>query len=376
VTAEKTLESPGRIPSLDGIRAVAISINIFGHVVGRYNWPPKDCFFYKFLGRPSCSFWGGDGVGIFFVLSGFLITTLLFQEYEKTKTIRLGDFYIRRCFRILPPLYVFLLFALIYCLVKPVPFGIHDFLSPALFYRDYYFHHNLWVVENLWTLSVEEQFYFLWPFFMLIALRYGGRSAAAKLAAGLIILAPILRLAGYALHIHFTQNHNSTMFHTRMDSLMAGCLVALSIGLPRFEAFYRRFAPYWWTLPIYFWGISYYLDVRFFPKYTFSIGYTLDSIATALFILWASRNAQSLVGKVLNSRLFVTMGVLSYSAYLWQTFFTNKENTSFLGVMPWALISIWICAWLSYHFVEMPALNLRKKLFAQRRKKAMVEQTA
>ena len=375
MSSETRPESPGRIPSLDGIRAVAISINIFGHVVARYSWPQQGTFLHKILGHPACVFWGGDGVGIFFVLSGFLITTLLFQEYEKTNNIRLGDFYIRRCFRILPPLYVFLLFAFIYCLVKPVPFGLHDFLSPALFYRDYYFHHNLWVVENLWTLSVEEQFYLLWPFFMFLALRYGGRSAAAKLAAGLVLLAPILRVAGYALHIQFTKNHDSTMFHTRMDSLMAGCLVALCVGLPRFEAFYRRFAPFWWVLPIYFWGISYVLDVLFFPKYTFSIGYTLDSIATALFILWASRNATSFVGRVLNTRLFVTVGVLSYSAYLWQTFFTNKENTSFLGVMPWALISIWICAWLSYHFVELPALRMRKKLF-ERRKKALVEQPA
>jgi peptidoglycan/LPS O-acetylase OafA/YrhL len=375
VSTEKRLEAPGRIPSLDGIRAVAISINIFGHVVARYSWPPQNGFFHKILGHSSSSFWGGDGVGIFFVLSGFLITTLLFQEYEKTQTIRLGHFYIRRCFRILPPLYVFLLFALIYCLVKPVPFTAQDFLSPVLFYRDYYFHAPLWIVENLWTLSVEEQFYLLWPLLMLFTLRYKGRSAAAKLCVVLLLLAPVLRVAGNAFHIGYTRNHIPWMFHTRMDSLMAGCLLALCVGLPRFEAFYQRYAKYWWILPIYYWGISYYLDVRFFPKYTFTIGYTLDALATAFFIVWASRNADSFVGKILNSRLFVTMGVLSYSAYLWQTFFTNKENTSFLGVMPWALVSIWICAWLSYHFIELPSLNLRKKLLS-RRKQAVVPQPA
>ena len=62
---------------------------------------------------------------------------------------------------------------------------------------------------------------------------------------------------------------------------MAGCLLALCVGLPRFEAFYQRFARYWWVLPIYYWGISYYLDVRFFPTYTFTFGYTLDALATA-----------------------------------------------------------------------------------------------
>src|SRR5262249_21383305 len=86
-----------RIPSLDGLRAISISLVIFGHLV---RW--------KHISLDVVGNYGALGVHIFFVLSGYLITNLLLAEYERTSTISLRNFYIRRAFRIFPAAFVFL----------------------------------------------------------------------------------------------------------------------------------------------------------------------------------------------------------------------------------------------------------------------------
>jgi peptidoglycan/LPS O-acetylase OafA/YrhL len=372
VPGKKRLEQgaiSARIPSLDGIRAVAILINIGGHIVARYGWPHTGTASQKLVGRPAVLFWGGDGVGIFFVLSGFLITTLLLREYKSKNTISLGKFYVRRAYRILPPLYVYILFVIGFCAVDRIHYSISDITSAALFYRDYYFKSTLWLTEHLWTLSVEEQFYLLWPVVLLITLRWRGRTTAIWVTFILILVTPVLRIGGSALHIAMFRHHTPWMFHTRMDSLMSGCMVALLSGTNGFERLYNRFRRYWWLLPLYFWCFSYSLDVLLYPNFMLTIGFTLDSICIALFIVWATRNEGSLFGRILNSRPFVQMGILSYSAYLWQTFFTNISNTTILGRMPFAFFYIWVVAWLSYKFVEQPALRLRDRMQSARAKK-------
>src|SRR6185312_2065238 len=101
------------------MRAIAIFLVIALHVSQRFAWGvaqgPKGVAEYFLLGRSA------DGVGIFFVLSGFLITHLLLREYEEKGRISLKDFYIRRAFRILPPFYTYLLFVLCFCALVHIP---------------------------------------------------------------------------------------------------------------------------------------------------------------------------------------------------------------------------------------------------------------
>src|SRR5437016_9874457 len=133
-----------RIPSLDGIRAIAIAMVILLHTSHRYQWPQPGTLPFQFLVGRGGGLWTGDGVGIFFVLSGFLITTLLVREFENTNQIDLRAFYLRRAFRILPPLALYLLFALAFCYLERVPFSTQNFTSAVFFYRDYYFGPDLW----------------------------------------------------------------------------------------------------------------------------------------------------------------------------------------------------------------------------------------
>lgn len=349
------------------MRAVAIFLVIMLHLSQHYQWPAPGTFAFHLLVGREGGVWTGDGVGIFFVLSGFLITTLLLREFGKSGQIAIGPFYARRIFRILPPLLVYLAFALGFCLFEHIPFIPQNFTTALFFYRDYFFVNDLWLTQHTWSLSVEEQFYLLWPVALLLLLRYKGRRAAAWFAGALILLTPLLRISSPKV-LPGLAHEELYMLHCRMDALMSGCFVALCVGLPKFEAIYQKVAKVWWILPLEFWGISLMLGHLFGVVYRKSIGLTIDSVAMAFFILWAARNADHWIGRFLNTRIMVEAGVLSYSAYLWQTFFLHEGNKTASGKFPFSVLYIWIAAWLSYKFVEMPALQLRDKLM--RRKKA------
>jgi peptidoglycan/LPS O-acetylase OafA/YrhL len=354
-----------RIPSLDGIRAVAIFLVIALHIGQHYKWPHPGTPAFKLLVGHDGATWTGDGVGIFFVLSGFLITTLLLREFAKSGRIAIGPFYVRRAFRILPPLLFYLAFALSFCLYHHIPFVPQSFTSALFFYRDYYFINDLWLTQHTWSLSVEEQFYLLWPVALLLLLRYKGRSAAAWAAGVLIVITPLFRVMGSKVLPGYA-HEELYMLHCRMDALMSGCFVALCVGLPKFEAVYRKIAKLWWMLPLEFWGISLLLGHLLGIAYRKSVGLTIDSLVMAFFILWAARNADHWVGRILNCRFMVQAGVLSYSAYLWQTFFLHEGNKTWAGRFPFSLLYIWMSAWISFKLVEQPFLQLRDLLMRRK----------
>jgi peptidoglycan/LPS O-acetylase OafA/YrhL len=350
-----------RIPSLDGIRAIAIFLVLVLHISQHFRWPTYGTRPYDLLFGREGALWTGDGVGIFFVLSGFLITTLLVREFNKTGTLAIGPFYVRRAFRILPPLLAYLAFAFVFCLVERIPFGPQNFTSALFFYRDYHFANDLWLTQHTWSLSVEEQFYLVWPILLLVLLGYKGRSAAAWCAAVLIVITPVFRIAGSKL-MPGLAHEELYMLHCRMDALMSGCFIALCVGLPKFEAFYKYVAKVWWILPLEFWGISPLLGHIVGITFRKSVGLTLDSMTIGFFILWTARNADHWVGRFLNCRFMVQAGVLSYSAYIWQTFFLHENNRTWSGRFPFSLVYIWMAAWISYKLVELPALALRERV--------------
>ncbi len=308
----------------------------------------------------------GDGVGIFFVLSGFLITSLMLQEREATGFVSLFNFYLRRTFRILPPLYVYLVFYLVFCFAMGLAVNWRAICSAGLFYLDYSPQSYFWATQHTWSLSIEEQFYLIWPGLFLLAFHFGGKPAAAKVAVGLIVFSPISRIVTKFIHLQVFHNRETYMLHTRLDALMCGALVALVAGEPWFERIYRGFAKVWWLAPLYTLLLGTLLNWRFGFAYTYTLGYTVDSFSIAFFILWAARNPQSWTGKLLNMKWMVGAGVLSYSAYIWQTFFIfydqHAKIPGWLCLMPVRVLLIWAVAWLSYALVEQPSLKLRKKV--------------
>jgi peptidoglycan/LPS O-acetylase OafA/YrhL len=137
-----------RIPSLDGLRAISISLVVLGHMADRH-YIPGD-----FL-----SLYANTGVHIFFVISGYLITQILLREQEQLGTISLRKLYIRKAFRIFPA-------ALVFLAIITVIFWhqLHWYqIATALLYLGNFGFTQPWFFQHFWSLSVEEQFYLLWP---------------------------------------------------------------------------------------------------------------------------------------------------------------------------------------------------------------------
>src|SRR6202012_6060119 len=102
-------------------------------------------------------------VFIFFVISGFLITSLLLHEQEKRGTINMRSFYFRRAMRILPPIYFYIAILLLLGWAGRLAITKIDILSALFFFRNYATNLSMWSIEHFWTLAIEEQFYFIWP---------------------------------------------------------------------------------------------------------------------------------------------------------------------------------------------------------------------
>jgi len=341
------------IPSLDGIRAIAVLLVIWGH--GAATLPQTDLVVALRNYLPG----GYFGVQVFFVLSGFLITTLLLRERNKTGKIDLVAFYRRRAYRILPALWVFLIVLVILALTGVID-GIEprDIISPALFIRDYWPIDGSWWTGHTWSLSVEEQFYVLWPLGALLM----PRRIAIRVLIGGMLLSPAIRIVTYMLP--FTPaGAVQYMFHTRADALMMGCLLAYGIGSGQFErlatwVFRRRLQ---W-LAVAWLPISWVMAGVLEGVWLYTVGYLGDALSIATIMLWMMRKPASPFGRLLNARAMVHLGLISYSLYLYQQLFMTRFNDSWSGGLTLGgLIALFAAAEGSYWLVEQQFLRLRSR---------------
>src|SRR5665213_2363630 len=147
-----------RLPGLDGLRALSILLVILLHTIQRRSVTHAVPFVAYVFSN------GGMGVLIFFVISGYLITTLLLREREKTGSISLKRFYIRRAFRIFPPLYTYIAFiAVLGAASRLAGVNAREIITGLTLTRNYAHGVYLWAFEHFWSLCIEEQFYLLWP---------------------------------------------------------------------------------------------------------------------------------------------------------------------------------------------------------------------
>ena len=346
---QQSTENPARIRSLDGIRAFAILTVILCHLLQRF----------VLISFPLPA---SDGVELFFVLSGFLITAMLLREYDRSGTVGLGRFYTRRIARILPPLLVYLgVIAIMYLLMRrSVPWP--DLAGAALFVSNLWPHTAAYPTEHLWSLAVEEQFYLLWPPLLIGCLHYGGRRLLARVSILVIVLSPLFRVSLSLIHSLFLAHKQGILLPGRMDSLFAGCLLAVCIGSVRFERIYRRVERFWWTAPLFFLLLSPVLRVALGNAYTFTIGYTLESLVAAYFIVWVVRSPQSRTSRALSSRPIAFLGVTSYSTYLYQSpILHNWPAFAGYGNPVLAFAATLLAGIASFYLVEKPVFWLRNR---------------
>jgi peptidoglycan/LPS O-acetylase OafA/YrhL len=365
-TALPRSASLARIPSLDGLRALSIFLVVAIHTLQRYS-----------ISHHVSRVWyavfnGANGVFIFFEISGFLITSLLLQEHEKRGSISLRGFYLRRAFRILPPLYLYIGVVVLLGLVGRLVLTRIDVVSALFFFHNIKATDVMWSLEHLWSISVEEQFYLVWPFLLVYCLRrpgHAGRIAASIIPCCIILISPVLRVflglsANPALH------HLGVNFF-KFDFIMLGCLVALLQHTARFERIYQLASRRWWLAPAVIVLCS-ALTARYQNYFDLPIGYTINGLAIAVFLLWSTRNPSSFAGRILNWKPIVQIGVLSYSIYIWQTLFLHSNNRqvfaplgrfgTLISTFPGNWFAILIVAGLSYYVVEQPALRARVRI--------------
>jgi peptidoglycan/LPS O-acetylase OafA/YrhL len=344
-----------RLPHLDGLRGTAILLVVVGHSLRKLG---DDQTFGAKLAAPLDD--AGLGVMLMFVLSGFLITTILLRERERTGTISLRAFYIRRTLRIWPALYVFIAAIVTADVVsKTLNVSTLQTLAAGLFFTAYAPAHSAtdgWWLGHTWTLSVEELFYLIWPLcLLLLPLR-----RAFGLALATIILVPFVRIIHYAGHIG-PADRIPNYFHTRADGIAFGVVLALlPLTAPVFHARLVEIVGRYRLGAVALVGLiaSAYAGAYVGDVYEIYAGWTIEGICTAVLILAAA--STDWIRLSLSVRPLVAVGLFSYSLYLWQQPFLSPSWTGpILGNLGIALVLAFAFAIASRHLVELPFLRLK-----------------
>ena len=264
-------------------------------------------------------------------------------------------------------MYAYLLFVVVYAKFNDITLNWRSVLVSGLLLQNMNPYPGSALLDHTWSLAVEEQFYIVWPVLMLAAYKVWGRRGATFAAMGMIVCAPLFRIIFGTVNSPDLHRHIFGFMPSRMDSLGVGCFLALGEGTAFFEKVYARVSSYWWVAALGFLVVTPPLFGNNHPQIYHAFGLSLDAVLMGLFILWSARNPESVVGRMLNNKLVVEIGVLSYSIYLWQTFFIHPgTGVRYLNEMPLGLLVIAIAALLSRQFVEKPFFILRDKVLALR----------
>jgi len=354
-------EKPAKfyIPSLDGIRAIAFLIVFLSHA-GFGKYVP-----------------GGFGVTIFFFLSGYLITTMLRREHERSNKIDFKKFYMRRVLRIWPPFYIVLILAVVvswlvgtYSQSENSGHYLLAFVTQFFHYSNYYNieYGNQYMAlgtEVYWSLAVEEHFYLLFPLLYVLLRKLNvGASKQATIFWSICLLVLLWRcLLVFTMGADYDRIFFAT--DTRLDSIMFGCALAVSgnPALDQDQQISDRNLKY--LLPVGFALLLISLLIRV-SAFRDTLRYTIQGIALYPVFIAAIRFPDWLVFKPLNWGWVRFVGVLSYSLYLVHFMVIRALTTVMpeLGLVATSILSLLISLAISYavyRYAEVPAAKLKKR---------------
>jgi len=346
----KLIPGRGKIASLDGVRAVSFLIVFVAHA-GLDRIVP-----------------GRLGVNIFFLLSGYLITTLMIREREQTGWISLKLFYMRRTLRIFPPMYAIMAAIIVYLWAANQLVGITwaGVCSQAFYYTNYWFGGGrIPGLGVLWSLAVEEHFYlFFPPLFLLLTtrLRLDYRRLAITLLGicGLFLIWRIVVVSTFSNGLTWARDTTDC----RADSILFGCVLACFERTPAAKRVFTRQNLERIGIPCSAIVLLLTLVIRN-PVFRETLRYTLQGLAIAPILYYVVHVPESWMGRFLNLRWLATLGTLSYSLYLMHPTVLEQTNMVFhskvvAGVLS-LLISI-VFASIVHVLIEKPTDAWRRRL--------------
>jgi peptidoglycan/LPS O-acetylase OafA/YrhL len=352
------------MPGIDAMRALAV-LAVFGYHAG-LGWLPG----------------GFLGVDVFFVISGYLITSLLLREFRGTGGIELARFWIRRARRLLPAVGVLIAVAMIVSAIadpNKIDQTRGDALASFFYFANWHFifaHTSYFeqfgrpsLFTHLWSLSVEEQFYLFWPIVFAAGMKFFGRG---RLLLGVLAGAIASVVLAWIL---FDPGHDASRIYYGTDThavgLLAGVALALvwsPVEIRTHKSFGPLVGPILDALGVVALG---YLILCFVHVHDYDLalwhgGYAWVAIATAL-LLAALAHPAARLGNIIGRPALLWLGLRSYSFYLWHwpVLVMTRPGVDIdlpRGILiPLQLIACLILADLSYRFVELP-FNGKAKL--------------
>lgn len=344
------------LPSLDGLRAVSVVIVFVSHI-GFADLVP-----------------GGFGVTVFFFLSGFLITTLLRREFAATRDVSFKDFYLRRVFRILPPMYITLLFALLLNVSGFMPRDLE--LAPMLLQVANFANYVPILFENgeakvpvgtgiFWSLSVEEHFYAIYPLVALALLKAGSvRRTFWTLAAICLVVLLWRTFLVTVMGVESEKIYRAT--DCRIDSMLYGCILALCAN-PVLDPRPQRSTR--WDLPMLAASMALLLVTLLVRNEVFreTLRYSLQGLALMPVFYLAISRPDWWPFKWLNTGPMRWIGTLSYTIYLCQLIMIAivwRLWPQWPAMVQYAMMAALtlLYSMAMYRFVEKPCGRMRARI--------------
>ncbi|MFM9987010.1 acyltransferase family protein [Flavobacterium sp.] len=346
-----SVEINNRRPSLDGLRAISIFMVIYDHAF-----------------RPELIHFGTLGVTVFYIISSYLIVGMLLRDVEKNR-FSINTFYFKRILRIFPAYYFYLLVLAIILLSLEI-FKWSQFWRAPLFLVNYQPRSSWtfpqWFVGHTWSLAVEEQFYILIAIlFFFVNKQVLNKQKLLYILIFIVCITPFIRVS----YLYFNgipdilkgSLHRS--FETVADSLAIGGIIAIIENFiinKKIFHFFKNKTIIFITFILVLMILDSSLVVGKLglkPRYLYNlVGLTIINICIGLvMMLYVHFPKDNNIAKLLNHKIMVTIGLWSYSIYLWQQLWLYSWNFSIY----YKFIGILICSVLSYYFIELPFLKIR-----------------
>jgi len=336
-------------PELDGMRGFAVLWVIAFHYVLPFG---RDGLF---------------GVDIFFVISGFLITTLLIKEWQKTARISLKNFYIRRILRLFPALFVFLL--------------VVSFFAPRSYIFSTLFYTTNWIkalhlqpeslfLDHTWSLSIEEQYYLVWPFLLMLLLnRKISEKRIVLITLGLGLVSAVSRAFVWTATQDWFRVYMGTDLHA--DGLLFGSAVGLLVTfnlLPDFKKHKRTVSVMTFFAGLFFLWLL--IEQRLTSAAVPLFGNFCVSVGTVIILLRIVYHPSRIIKKIFSFLPLVKTGVISYGLYLWHVpvgIMVDRWDLelNFLLVGLIKTLITFVVAGLSYVMIEKRVLSLKHRFQPQ-----------